>query len=71
MTPDQFKAWRKHLNLSQPAAANVLGISPASVYNYEKGERSEDGRPVVIPKTVELACAAVALGIMYYQGPQP
>ncbi|MBX3537324.1 MAG: helix-turn-helix domain-containing protein [Chelatococcus sp.] len=70
MTPEQFKAWRKHLKLSQPEAAAVLGISPGSVFNYEKGARSEDGRPVLIPKTVELACAAVALGIRDYDGPQ-
>jgi len=69
MTPDQFKAWRKHMNLSQQEAADALGLSKGSVDLYERGRRREDERPVVIPKTVELACAALALGITRYDGP--
>ena len=67
MTNEQFKAWRKHLKLPQREAADLLGISRNTVALYEIGER--DGHPVVIPKTVELACAAVALGIRQYDGP--
>jgi len=69
MTPEQFKAWRKHMNLSQQEAADALGLSKGSVDLYERGRRREDERPVVIPKTVELACAALALGITRYDGP--
>lgn len=69
MTPEQFKAWRKHMNLSQQEAADALGLSKGSVDLYERGRRREDERPVVIPKTVELACAALALGITHYDGP--
>ena len=47
-----------------------IGISPGSVELYERGARREDNRPVVIPKPVELACAAWALGIKSYAGPQ-
>jgi hypothetical protein len=32
--------------------------------------RREDGRPVEIPKAVELACAALARGIRNYDGPR-
>lgn len=70
MTPEQFKAWRKHLRLTQAAAAEALGISPSSIVLYERGSRIDDGRPVEIPKTVELACAALALGVRSYEGPQ-
>ncbi|CAH1670861.1 MULTISPECIES: helix-turn-helix transcriptional regulator [unclassified Chelatococcus] len=70
MTPEQFKAWRKHMKISQASAAGLLGISVPSIQLYEKGSRHEDGRAVVIPKAIELACAALALGIREYEGPQ-
>jgi transcriptional regulator with XRE-family HTH domain len=70
MTPEAFKAWRKHMDWSQAEAAKHLGVSPGSVDLYERGSRREDGRPVIIPKPVELACAALALGIRKYDGPQ-
>lgn len=59
MTPEQFKDWRTRLGLSQTAAAEALGLSRQSIENYERGRRREDERPVVIPKAVALACAAV------------
>jgi hypothetical protein len=36
---------------------------------YELGKRRDDDREVVIPKSVELACAALALGIRNYDRP--
>lgn len=70
MTPEQFKAWRKRSYKSQGAAAEALGMSKGSIELYETGKRRDDGRAVEIPKTVELACAALALGIKRYDGPQ-
>jgi hypothetical protein len=71
MTAEQFKAWREHMGFMRPAAARALGISVGSVELYERGRRRDDEtREVVIPKTVELACAALALGIKSYEGPQ-
>lgn len=63
MTAEQFKAWRAAMGLSQQQAAEALGLSRLSIINYEAGRRREDGRPVAIPKTVELACAALAAGL--------
>lgn len=57
MTPEEFKEWRVGLKLSQSEAAKALGLHVNSIYLYERGER--DGRPVVIPLTVELATQAV------------
>ncbi len=57
------------MGYSQREAGEALGLSVGSVQNYEAGERRE-GRPVIIPKTVELACAALALGVSEYLGPQ-
>lgn len=64
MTPDDFKKWRKDLKLSQKEAAEALGLKRRVVQYYEKGER--DGEPVEIPKTVRLACYALAQGIQDY-----
>ena len=68
MTPSDFKRWRKALRLSQKEAAEALGLKRRVVQYYEKGER--DGVQVVIPKTVRLACFALAEGAADYQGPE-
>jgi transcriptional regulator with XRE-family HTH domain len=64
MTSEDFKRWRERTGLSQQEAADALGISKGSVVNYESGARREDDRPVTIPRTVELACAALTFGIV-------
>ena len=63
MTAEDFKAWREHMGLSQVKAAEALGISKSSVENYERGARPEDGRPVLIPRPVALACSALSRGL--------
>ena len=63
MTSEQFKAWRKGMGLTQAGAADALGLSKESVFNYETGVRRDGGRAVVIPRTVALACAAVSAGL--------
>lgn len=68
MKPEEFKAWRKSLGLSQKKAADALGLKNRIVQYYEKGER--DGEKVKIPKHVRLACCALSLGITDYQGPE-
>ena len=55
MTPETFKAWRKRLSLSQREAAARIGISLRQLQNYEAGS-------AVVPQTVALACAAIAMG---------
>ena len=68
MTPMDFKRWRTSLGWNQAKAAEALGLSVKMVGLYERGYRyEENGRPVEIPKTVELACAALALGIHHYR----
>lgn len=63
MTPQDFKTWRKALKLTQAGAAAALGLSKLTIQMYEAGKRYDDGRPVVIPLTVQLACAALAHGL--------
>lgn len=67
MTSSDFRAWRRRMRFTQAAAADALGISAGSVELYERGRRrGADPRPVEIPRTVSLACAAIALGITEY-----
>jgi transcriptional regulator with XRE-family HTH domain len=65
--PSDFKRWRKTLGLSQKQAAEALGLKRRMVQYYEKGQR--DGEKVAVPKTVRLACYALASGIADYHGP--
>ncbi len=67
MRSQDFKKWRKSLDLSQKEAAEALGLKRRVVQYYEKGERG--GKKVKIPKTVRLACYALSSGIRDYRGP--
>jgi len=69
MTPKQFRAWRKALGLKQKEAADRLGLKKRIIQYYEKGER--DGKAIEIPKTVRLACFAVAEGVDDFNGETP
>ena len=70
MTPNDFKAWREAMGFTQAKAADALGISKPTVENYERGSRREDGRTVVIPLVVALACSALFHRIRPYGGGQ-
>ncbi|MEN3792043.1 helix-turn-helix transcriptional regulator [Fulvimarina sp. MAC3] len=66
MTPAAFKAWRKDIGLKQKDAAEKLGLKKRVIQYYEKGARG--GKNVEIPKTVELACFALSMGVESYDG---
>ncbi len=59
MTCDQFLAWRKRLRFTQAKAALLLGLSKSTIERYESGF-------LEIPRSVALACAAIALGLTDY-----
>lgn len=67
MKPADLKRWRKWMGLSQKEAAEALGLKRRVVQYYEKGER--DGETVKIPRSVRLACKALADGSTDYHGP--
>ena len=50
MTPEQFKAERLSLGLSQEAMGKRIGVTMQAVYYYEKGMRK-------VPRTVALLLA--------------
>jgi len=67
MEPNDFRKWRKSLDLSQKDAAHLLGLKRRMIQYYEKGER--DGERVTIPRSVRLACYALSKGVADYNGP--
>ncbi len=66
MSPAEFRAWRKSLGLKQKEAAEKLGLKKRMIQYYETGNRGD--KRVVIPKTVELACYALSLGVETFGG---
>ena len=68
MKPSEFKKWRKDCGLTQEQAAKKLGLKKRAIQYYETGKR--DGKDFKIPKTTELACYAISLGVEHYRGPQ-
>jgi len=67
MDEKDFKRWRKSLGMSQKDAAKALGLKPRIIQYYEKGER--DGEKVKVPRSIRLACHALAHGVTDYHGP--
>jgi transcriptional regulator with XRE-family HTH domain len=66
MSPAEFRAWRKSHGLKQKEAAEKLGLKKRMIQYYETGSRA--GKRVVIPKTVELACYALSVGVEAFDG---
>ena len=56
MTPDSLQAWMTRLNLNKVQACHALGISRMRLDRYISGQ-------VNIPKSISLACAAIAQGL--------
>jgi transcriptional regulator with XRE-family HTH domain len=67
MTGEQMRMLRERRGETQEEFGIVLGLPRETVVGYEKGTRN--GRPQTIPRSVELACAALANGIMEYSDP--
>lgn len=61
MTPDDLRAWRKRLGLSQVQAATALGLSVSRIIDYERGTTRGRENAAPIPRVVELACAAIEI----------
>jgi transcriptional regulator with XRE-family HTH domain len=53
--PEDMKAWRLRLGLTQAQAGEALGVTLRAIQHYEGGTRP-------IPRVVELACWAVQHG---------
>ena len=51
-----MREFRNKLGWSQQKLATELGMSVSRIVDYERGAARGTGRPVAIPKVVELAC---------------
>lgn len=55
------------MGLTPPKAAMALGVSYATYRDWLAGKSRNTGKPVVISRSVALACAALVAGL----GPYP
>lgn len=62
MTPEQLKAWRERMQWTQQQAADKLGITVKNYWAHEAGQSK-----LGIPRTIALACAALANGLGPWQ----
>ena len=63
MTSEEFKFWMQCMHLSERRAADVLGVSPATVGDWVRGRSRTTGKIVVIDKRTALACSAIHKGL--------
>ena len=63
MTPQAFRDWRLRNDLTQRAAATLLGYSERWIRAFERPDK-----PAEIPKAVALACWAIEQGIEEWDG---
>lgn len=60
MTPERFRQWRLHMGMSRTKCAARLGVGRNMPQKYEDGITP-------IPKYIELACAALAAGVLPWE----
>lgn len=63
MDGPELKSWRVRRGWSRPEAAAALGVSVSTLVNYEAGVRRDTGDPVIVPRYIALACAAIDRGV--------
>lgn len=66
MTPEEIRACREGLRLSQVAFGQRIGVGRVSINHYENGRRHDTKQPIEISKTTDMACAAAWLAIDGY-----
>jgi DNA-binding XRE family transcriptional regulator len=54
--PEDFRAWRNRMGLTQPEAAAKLDINEKTIRNYESGR-------LPIPRVVAMACWALSISL--------
>lgn len=64
MTPDDLRSWQAHMGYTYDTAAKALGVSRATYAEWVAGKSRTTGKPVTPSRTVALACAAIAAGLV-------
>lgn len=60
MTSPDLIAFRNLFSCSQAEMAELLGVSVTQYGNWERGINHRTGKPIAIPRLLELACLAPA-----------
>jgi transcriptional regulator with XRE-family HTH domain len=74
MTNEQFKFWRERMNLSRADLAEIFDVTINTIGAWENGYRlsgTHGRKDAAVPKSVQLACAAIQLGVREYDGAGP
>lgn len=61
MNGAEFKTWRESRGMTQADLGKILGMHGDSIARHERSEGA-------IPKPIEIACAAISLGVKSYSG---
>ncbi len=59
MTTEELRLWQARMGLSGRGAARLLGTSVNTYIDRVNGTCHSNGRPVVVSRTLSLACAAL------------
>lgn len=71
MTGEQLKAWREARHISAVGLADLLGVSRFTIFELERGKRRGTGKKATVSKMMRLALAALAGGVLDYDGTSP
>jgi transcriptional regulator with XRE-family HTH domain len=64
MPAADFAAWRLRMGWSRRRTAAELHLNQETVARYETGRARGKAAPIIIPRTVALACAALEHGLV-------
>lgn len=53
------RAWRKRMGFTQLETAIIFDLDINTIRNYELGRRCDCSYPVIVPRIILLACAAI------------
>ena len=71
MTADDFRAWHQVMGYTYDTGAAALGVSRGTYADWLAGRSRTTGKPIMIKRTVALACAALAAGVDAWRASSP
>jgi transcriptional regulator with XRE-family HTH domain len=63
MSKEDLRSWQAEMGYTYDSAAEALGVNRSTYANLISGENRSTGKPVLIDRRTELACAALAAGL--------
>ena len=71
MTTTDFRAWHQVMGYTYDTGAAALGVSRGTYADWLAGRSRTTGKPIMIKRTVALACAALAAGVDAWRASSP